>query len=84
MRIHNYQIHNALNGYHRQLSQPSGRVKAKIATTAARESLTHISIDGKRQPTFDKISTEIVDRMIRLDSANQYAEVEETDGVNTI
>jgi hypothetical protein len=72
MYIHSYQIHNVLNVYRKQLSQPAGSSKAKMHPAVAHEDRYSLTADGQRQSIFDKISAEIVDRFTRLDPTPQF------------
>ncbi len=68
MHIHSYQIHNVLNVYRRQLSQGTARgISAKAAKM--RPTLDRIDLMGTRrhQSIFDKISSEIVERITRFE-----------------
>ena len=67
MHIHSYQIHNVLNVYRKQLSKGTAQ---NIFRTSAKyqpdQDKVDISIGGQRQSLFDKISSEIVERITRF------------------
>jgi hypothetical protein len=67
MHIHSYQIHNVLNVYRKQLSKGTAQ---NISRTSAKnkpdQDKVDISIGGQRQSIFDKISSEIVERITRF------------------
>ncbi len=71
MYIHGYQIHNVLNVYRKQLSQPNDAGKAKVPHSDAPAERISISADGQRQSIFDKISTEIVNRITQFDASTR-------------
>ena len=68
MHIHGYQIHNVLNVYRKQLSRgTAGKVskdnQGKIRSVQERIDITG---QGQRQSLFDKISSEIVQRITQF------------------
>jgi hypothetical protein len=67
MHIHSYQIHNVLNVYRKQLSKGTAR---NFSRTSAKNQpdrdKVNISIGQQRQSIFDKISSEIVERITRF------------------
>jgi hypothetical protein len=63
MYIRNYQIHNVLNVYRKQLSHGPGGNGSKSPSGANSKDRINISADGQRQSIMDKISTEIVERI---------------------
>ena len=66
MHIHSYQIHNVLNVYRKQLSQ--GNLKPlsdSVVKNQTAEERIDLSANGQRQSLFDKISSEIVERIAR-------------------
>ena len=66
MYIHNYQIHNVLNAYRKQLSQKTMPERVDSAEeTQQKNAQPKISIEGQRQSLFDKISAQIVERLIQ-------------------
>ncbi len=75
MYIHSYQIHNVLNVYRKQLSQPTSPERTKAPTPDAYEDRINISADGQRQSIFDKISSEIVDRITQFNSTAQFESI---------
>jgi len=76
MYIHSYQIHNVLNVYRKQLSQgmlwhhPDGSAKRQAA-----HDRIDISIDGQRQSLFDKISSEIVERITSYGPNSEFEDI---------
>jgi hypothetical protein len=68
MHIHSYQIHNVLNVYRRQLSQGTAR---NISSTSSKNQpdldRINISTNSQRQSLFDKITSEIVERLTRFE-----------------
>ncbi len=76
MHIHSYQIHNVLNVYRKQLSKGTAR---SFAGTSDRNQIgrekVDISIGGQRQSLFDKISSEIVERITRFGPDTEFEEV---------
>lgn len=75
MYIHGYQIHNVLNVYRKQLSQPASAGNSRDPSPAASSDRINLSRDGQRQSIFDKISTDIVDRITRLDASPRFESV---------
>jgi hypothetical protein len=72
MHIHSYQIHNILNDYRKQLRHwPRGNGGKDPKSD---EGLDRISIskDGQRQSIMEKISTDIVDRIMQTGPDNQF------------
>jgi hypothetical protein len=64
MHIHSYQIHNVLNVYRRQLSRGTTRnVSGDPDRNKATLDRIDISDHGQRQTLFEKISSEIVQRI---------------------
>ena len=67
MHIHSYQIHNVLNVYRKQLSKgTAGNISRTSAKNQPDQDKVDISIGGQRQSLFDKISSEIVERITRF------------------
>jgi hypothetical protein len=62
MYVHNYQIHNVLNDYRKQLSKGPG-AKMHRQTTAATTNHVEISSSIQRQSLIDQVSSEIVQRL---------------------
>lgn len=71
MYIHGYQIHNVLNVYRKQLSHGPGVNGSKGSTAAGAKNWITISEDGQRQSIMDKISAEIVARIIQAGPENE-------------
>jgi hypothetical protein len=67
MYIHSYQIHNVLNVYRQQLSRGTPR-SASGSTDKNQDSGDRIDISGQgqRETLFEKISTEIVQRLTQF------------------
>ena len=76
MHIHSYQIHNVLNVYRKQLSQGTAQ---RISGTFGKKQQNHdridISVKGQRQTLFDKISSEIVERITRFEPGTEFEAV---------
>lgn len=66
MQIPAYQIHNVLNTYSLRLFKSVTSGSLPIADTAS--SLTGASSETRREAVIDKVATEIVQRITRLDS----------------
>lgn len=75
MYIRNYQIHNVLNVYRKQLSHGPGGNGSKNLTGANSKDRISISADGQRQSIMDKISTEIVERISQSGPQNKFENV---------
>ena len=68
MHISNYQMHNVLNFYSKQLSQNGTADKSK---TGFKKSLTdqiELSPEGKRKATIEKVSDEILNKISKIGS----------------
>ena len=66
MHISNYQMHNVLNVYTKQLSQNEGASRSK---TKFRKTLTdqiELSPEGRRKATIEKVSDEILNKITEL------------------
>jgi hypothetical protein len=75
MYIRNYQIHNVLNVYRKQLSHgPGGNGSKNLSGTNAKDRIS-ISADGQRQSIMDKISTEIVERISQAGPQHKFENV---------
>lgn len=66
MQIPPYQIHNVLNTYSLRLFKSVTSESLPITDTAS--SLTGASSETRREAVIDKVATEIVQRITRLDS----------------
>lgn len=67
MHIHSYQIHNVLNVYRRQLSRETTRnVSGDTDRNKAALDRFNLSDIGQRQSLFEKISSEIVQRITQF------------------
>lgn len=72
MYIPSYQIHNVLNVYREQLSHgPKGATGRKIPAKNAGDRIS-ISTQNQRQSIMDKISSEIVERIIHTGPENHF------------
>lgn len=60
MFVSSYQIHNVLNVYSRQLSQDSGTQKLKAGNKKQRSDQIHLSTEGKRRATLEKVAQDIL------------------------
>ncbi|RJQ85689.1 MAG: hypothetical protein C4519_02840 [Desulfobacteraceae bacterium] len=63
MYIHNYQIHNVLNVYRKQLSQTPAIKPNRQAPAASPSERVDISTNGQRQSLIEQVSAEIVERI---------------------
>ena len=76
MHIHSYQIHNVLNVYRKQLSQGTVRsIYGNPDKSQPAQDRINISIHGQRQSLFDKISSEIVERITRFGPDTEFEAV---------
>jgi hypothetical protein len=67
MHIHSYQIHNVLNVYRQQLSRGTARnVSGRPDSNKTDQDRVDISDHGQRQTLFEKISSEIVQRITQF------------------
>ncbi len=74
MYIHNYQIHNVLNAYRKQLSQIPGKGNAERPphTASVPKDMVALSSQGQQPAIVNKISAEIVDRITQSGPQNQF------------
>jgi len=72
MYIHSYQIHNVLNVYRKQLSDGQGSNSSKGSPEAVTKDRLTISAGGQRQSIMDKISTQIVERIVQTGPKNRF------------
>ncbi len=74
MYIHNYQIHNVLNAYRKQLSQnpAKGSAKRPPHTASGPTDMVALSAQGQQPAIVNKISAEIVDRIAQSGPQNQF------------
>lgn len=75
MYIHSYQINNVLNVYRKQLSHAPGGNSSKEAPVARPKDRITISTGGQRQSIMDKISSEIVERIVQTEPNTQFESV---------
>ncbi len=67
MYIHSYQMHNVLNVYRKQLSQGTAQgLSGDADKSRTAKDRINISNDRQRQSLFEKISSEIVERITRF------------------
>ncbi len=66
MHISNYQMHNVLNVYTKQLSQTGNPKKSKTEFRKALTDQIDLSPEGKRKATMEKISDEILNKINEL------------------
>jgi hypothetical protein len=69
MYIHNYQIHNVLNVYQRQLTQ--GLANNKQRSTETSQDNSQIAYKRNRQNIIEKVSSNILNKINLLDSNTQ-------------
>lgn len=72
MYIHNYQIHNVLNVYRKQLSQGPGAKADKQAPAPPAADRVQIFGSGQRQSLIDQVSAEIVDRIAKAGPQKRF------------
>jgi hypothetical protein len=66
MYIPNYQMHNVLNGYSKQLSQNKMAGNTEIQLKKPLTDQIKLSLEGKRKETIEKVAKEIFDKISRL------------------
>lgn len=69
MYIHNYQIHNVLNVFQRQLTQESAKGKQKSAVDSKVNSQLNYKRD--RQTIIEKVASNVLEKINLLDSGTQ-------------
>jgi hypothetical protein len=72
MYIHNYQIHNVLNVYRKQLSKGPGAKMHGQAPAETPAEYVEISGNGQRQSLIDQVSAEIVQRLADTGPQNRF------------
>jgi hypothetical protein len=73
MYIHNYQIHNVLNEYRKQLiGRPAEEPQRRSEPSACVQDRVNISKSNQRQAIMDQVSAEIVDRITKHGGRNQF------------
>lgn len=75
MYIHNYQIHNVLNAYRKQLSQSPAKAGAESPSKAPSENMASGSKNGRPPAIVNQISTEIIDRIARFGPQSEFDNV---------
>ena len=71
MYVPSYQMHNVLNVYSNQLRQNMvSEGKSKVPAKPPSDRI-HLSPEGKRQATIEKVSRDILDKISRYDSLNE-------------
>ena len=68
MYVPSYQMHNVLNVYSRQLRQSIASDKKKIALKNPLTDQIHLTPEGKRRATLEKVSKDILDKITRFES----------------
>jgi hypothetical protein len=63
MLVSSYQIHNVLNVYSKQLSQGKSAQKEKTETKKPLSDQIHISAEGKRRATIERVSEYILNKI---------------------
>ena len=76
MYIHNYQIHNVLNVYQRQLTQGLSGDKQKPASNSQESSQLHYKRD--RQTILEKVASNVLEKIDLLEKGTQSGEKFET------
>lgn len=73
MHIHSYQIQNVLSVYHKQLSQGTARGdSAQASKMKPALDRIDISVKGLHQTLFEKISSEIVERITHFEPGVEF------------
>ena len=72
MYIHNYQIHNVLNAYRKQLSQSPGNAGAERPFRPPTGDKATPSNKGQAPAIVNQISTEIIDRIARFGPQSEF------------
>jgi hypothetical protein len=73
MLIRNYQIHNVLNVYRRQLAQESNAGNSKNIRQHSSLGHSALASAGKRKSIIDKVTTNIVDKISMLSESTKIA-----------
>ena len=68
MNVPSYQMHNVLNVYCRQLRQSLVADKKNITLNKSLADQIHLTPEGKRQATIEKVSKDIFEKITRFDS----------------
>ena len=68
MHISNYQMHNVLNFYSKQLSQNGTADKSKTGFKNSSTDQIELSPEGKRKATIEKVSDEILNKISKIGS----------------
>ena len=66
MHISNYQMHNVLNVYSRQLSRNSTATESETGSNKALTDQIDLSPEGKRKATIEKVSDDILNKINEL------------------
>lgn len=73
MLIHNYQIHNVLNVYRRQLAQESNAGNSKNIRQRSPLGNSALASVGQRKSIIDKVTTNIVDKISMFGASTKTA-----------
>jgi hypothetical protein len=71
MFVSSYQIHNVLSVYSKQLSQDRGVQKQKAGNNKPLSDQIHISTEGKRRATIEKVAKDIISKISDYGSNNE-------------
>ena len=71
MLVSSYQIHNVLNVYSKQLSQDRGGQKHKAEPKKPLSDHIHLSNEGKRRATIEKVAKDILSKISRYGAGNE-------------
>lgn len=72
MYIHNYQIHNVLNAYRKQLSQSPDTIGSKRSDKPTPKDMVSLSQQGQQPSLVNKISAEIIDRITQFGPQSEF------------
>lgn len=75
MYIHNYQIHNVLNAYRKQLSQSPAKAGPERPSQTPSDDRVPVSKKGRPPAIVNQISTEIIDRIARFGPKSEFDNV---------
>lgn len=71
MYVSSYQIHNVLNVYSKQLSQDSSTQKLKPESKKQPSDQIHLSPEGKRRATIEKVAQDILSKISHYGSRSE-------------
>ena len=80
MFVSSYQIHNVLNTYSKQLSQDRSTQKQVTGNTRQLSDKIHLSTEGKRRATIEKVAKDILTKISDYGAKGQVEDDEQTPG----